>query len=337
MEKVFVTGATGFIGKNLVEKMVEKGYHITVLIRNKKSETIFKKKNVNVLIGDITNIHSIKDKIALHTTIVHLAGIRANWAPKELFNEVNTKAVGNLFIKNSQIKHILVTSSVYAMGKLKNLPANENQPLAANDLYGKSKMLAEEITKKKAQDTGIKYTIIRPAIVYGPGDNNLGMINKLITLISKKKFPIIGNGKNLLHLIYIDDLINGYIKVINRGGHNQTYILAADKPIQLIKLVEIIKKNLKMHYKNIHLAKPLMLFIGLITERLYLIGLYFLPKIFKSEPLISKMKIDTISDNWYYDISKAKKELGFRPNVNYEKGISKTTRWFINNSIAKKK
>ncbi len=335
MEKIFVTGATGFIGKNFVDKLTEEGYQVTILVRNKKSAEIFSKKKVNVIVGDITKMQDIKNKIALHDIIVHLAGIRANWASKELFYKVNSESIGNLFIKNSKLKHIIITSSVYAMGKLIDLPADENHPLAANDLYGKSKVTAEEITKEKAKETGIKYTIIRPAIVYGPTDNDLGMVNKLVKLISKKKFPIIGSGENLLHLIYIDDLTDGYIKAINKGGNNQTYILAGDKPIRLIKLVQIIKKNLNIHYKNIYLYKPLMILVGFIMESLYFVGRNLNLKIFKNEPPISRIKISTISDNWNYSTLKARKELGFKPIVSYEKGIYETVKWFGNNSIAK--
>lgn len=328
-KKIFVTGATGFIGRHLVDKLIEKGYKVTILIRNKRFEMYFKKKGVSVVTADITKLGKIKDIIGDHTTIVHLAGIRSNWGSKESFDKVNNKAIVNLFIAKSKIRHVIVTSSVYAMGELDFLPANETSPLRAKDAYGISKVLAEETTKKYSQLTQIGYTIIRPAIVYGPGDNDLGMVNKLLNLIANKKFFIIGNGENYLHLIFLDDLINGYIKAIEKGGNNETYILAGSKPIRLINLVRVIKKNLNLNSKEIYLPKVLVLFLGLLTEIIW-------PIFSKNEPPISKIKINTISADWYYDISKAKKELEFNPKINYEVGIAKTAIWFIKNGLAKK-
>lgn len=327
--KIFVTGASGFIGRGLVDKLLERGYKVTVLIRNNDFEMYFKKKGVNVVIGDITKLEKVKDIIADQTTIIHLAGIRSNWASKELFDRVNNKAIANLFIKKSKIRHVIITSSVYTMGELDHLPANETSPLRAKDPYGISKILAEETTKKSAQVTQIRYTIIRPAIVYGPGDNDLGMINKLFTLISDKKFSFIGNGKNYIHLIFLDDLINGYIKAIEKGGNNETYILAGNKPIRLINLIRIIKKDLNIDSKEIYLPKFLILILGLLTEFMW-------PFFFKNEPPVSKIKINTISANWHYDISKARKELGFNPKIDYKEGIAKTAKWFIKNGLAKK-
>ena len=326
--KIFITGATGFIGSHLISELQKRGYNITALVRNKSQKNKLESINIKAVIGDIVNPKTFQNILKQHEIVIHLAALRSNWDSQEKFRKINSEAIKNLFIPNSKLKHVIITSSVYAIGNLLKIPADEHHPLKAHDLYGKSKILAEEFTKKFSQKYKIPFTIIRPAIVYGQQDNDLGMVIKMIKFIKQKKFPIIGTGKNLLHLIYIDDLVNGYTKAIEIGGHNKTYILAGEKPIRLIDLVNLIKKELNTHYDDKYIPKILLRVPALVFEKIYEMGFKISPSLFEKEPPISNIKIDTISNNWYYDISKAKKELEFRPLVDYELGIKNTIKWF---------
>lgn len=325
--KIFVTGASGFIGSHLVPKLKDRGLETTVLLRDEKKKKNFESLGANVVIGDITQPKSFQNELKLHETVIHLAAIRSNWGREEDFKKTNSDAIKSLFIPKSKIKHVIITSSVYTMGNLAKIPADENICLNAKDLYGKTKILAEKYTLQYSKKTNIPFTIIRPSIVYGPGDNDIGMISKMIKLITQKKLPIIGTGNNLLHLIYIEDLVNGYIKAIENGGNNQTYILAGANPIKFIDLVNLIKKELKIKYKDRHFNKFLIRLLSAAFEKIYYLLGKIIPPLVKMEPPISVIKVETISNNWYYDITKAKTELGFKPKINYNSGIKKTIEW----------
>lgn len=326
--KIFLTGATGFIGKRLLRKIIEEGHKVTVLVRDINTAKQFKKSGVKAVIGDITKPDTFTKHLNNCHTLIHLAAIRSNWGSPKKFIEVNSKAIENFLQPKSSLKHIVVTSSVYAIGRLRSIPADENIPLNGLGIYGESKVQAEIITKKLSNKFEIPFTIIRPAIVYGPEDNDTGMIVKMIKLIKKKRFQIIGNGNNLIHLIYIDDLVEGYLKVIKKGGHNQVYILAGNKPITLLELTSLIKKTLRINYSNIFLPKLPLIFMAFFVENLYKVGFKIHHNLFNKEPFISPIKIQILTDNWSYNISKAKSELGFNPQVDYKEGIAKTVKWF---------
>ena len=322
--KIFLTGSTGFVGNNLLKKLLKKQYKVTALVRSKEKAKQIEKLGASVIIGDITEPESFKDSLNNHDVLIHLAGIRANWGDKDTFFTVNSNALDNFFKPKTRIKHIIATSSVYVMGNLKKLPANELSPLLAKDIYGKSKIAAEKVIKQTAKKYKIPYTIIRPAIIYGPKDNDLGMMVKLISLIRNKRLPIIGNGKNTIHLVFIDDLTDGYIQAVKKGGNNQTYIIAGEKPIEIYNLIEMIKKESNISYKNKHLPKIPMYIGAFVIEHLYKLGMITFPKNMPKEPPLSRQKIDTLFRNWEYDITKAQKKLGYKPKVDYQEGIRKT-------------
>lgn len=325
--RIFVTGASGFIGSHLVRKLKVRGFETTLLLRDEKKKKKFESLGANVVIGDITQPKSFQNELKLHETVIHLAAIRSNWGREEDFKKTNSEAIKNLFVPKSKIKHVIITSSVYTMGNLTKIPADENNPLHAKDIYGRTKVLAEKYTHQYSKKTSIPFTIIRPSIVYGPGDNDVGMINKMTRLIREKKLPVIGTGKNLLHLIYIEDLVNGYIKAIENGGKNQTFILAGEQPIEFMELVNLIKNELNVRYKDRHFNKFLIRLVSLVFEKIYRLLSGLIPSLLKMESPLSVIKVDTISNNWYYDITKAKTELGFKPKINYKRGIKKTVQW----------
>ena len=102
-------------------------------------------------------------------------------------------------------------------------------------------------------------------------------------------------------------------------------------PFNFEILVYFYTKNLKIKKKIKKIPWVTAYVAALIFETFYNLGYKLLPILFKNEPLLSKMKVQTLTDNWFYDISKAKKDLGFNPKVSYDMGIRKVVDWYLNN------
>lgn len=328
--KIFITGGTGFIGQAVIKQLISHKYEITALVRDKNSaELLSKLGKIETVIGDITKPETYKEKLYKSKTLIHLAALRSNWMPKDDFNKINVEVIRNFFTNNSKLKHIIITSSVFVHGIQKKLPINEKSPLLAYDLYGKSKIELEKLTRSLSQKFNIPFTIIRPAVVYGPGDNKSGMIIKLIDMLRSGKFPLIGGGKNTWHLVYVDDLAQGYLKAVEKGGENQTYILAGNKPIRLTKLIDIINHKFKIDTKIISLPYFPFFFLGWIFEISWNLCRFTGLDIFKKEPLLMRIKVDNLSKNRFFDISKAKKYLGYSPSTDYTSGVKNIYAWFM--------
>lgn len=325
--KIFITGGTGFVGNKLVDKLSKTNNELIVLTRNAPNTKL--RKNVKYLVGDINKPSTFKKELNSCNLLIHLAAFRSNWGDKKKFIETNSKSINNFFTTDSKVKYAIVISSVYVYGVIKDLPASEQAPQNAKDIYGISKVLLEKEAIKTFNKLKIKYCVVRPSIVYGPGDNESGMIVKLISMLRNNKFFYIGNGENLIHLVYVDDLVNAISLVINKRPENQIYTIAGEKPIQLYKLTSLVQKELGNKNKIASFPRLPIYLLSFAIESSFKFGFMVLPNIFSKEPPLLPTKVETISNSWHYNISKAKKELHYHPKIDYSTGIKRTVKWYL--------
>lgn len=298
--KVFVTGGTGFVGQNLIKALVRKGFAVKALVRKRKDFTFIKKLGAFPVLGDLS---SIKSKDLKDIDIVyHCAAIRADWGYTwDDYYRSNVLGIKNLLEASlNQVKHFIFVSSVKAAHP--------------NTLYGKSKLWAEKEALKYYREKNLPLTIIRPTIVYGPGDDQSGMMVKFIKLIKNHFFMTIGSGENRLHLIYIDDLVKGFLLAGQKKGKGQIYNLAYQKPIKIKDLVSLIAQILGVWQWPFKLPFALAMSVGFILEKLGK----------GNEPVINRNKVRLITSDFVYQIEKTQKELGFSPKTDYPEGLQKT-------------
>ncbi|NIM47629.1 MAG: NAD-dependent epimerase/dehydratase family protein [Candidatus Aenigmarchaeota archaeon] len=326
--KIFVTGGTGFIGSHLVKALVSEGNQVFVLTSKKEKIKEVENLGAEAVLGHLKSLAFLKKVLKGIEEVYHLAAIRDRWGTnRQEYQEVNVLGTKNLLeaSKKNKIKHFIFCSSVTVLGYPEETPICESSPCVPKTLYGQSKHQAEQLVKRY-QKKGLPTTIIRPTVAYGPGDT-AGMMLKLCKLVKEKKFKIVGNGKNRLHLIYVDDLINGLFLARNPRTFGQTYILTYKNSItvnELVKLVaSILKVKISLQYVPLRFAK----IVGFLME-----NFYYVVRI-KKEPLVTRSKVDLFTKNQIYDVSKAKKELGFSSKIGYREGVKKTIHWYKKNRI----
>lgn len=303
--RIFVTGGTGFIGKHLVRALVKNGHQVQVLVRKKEDLTGVQKLGAKGVLGDLEDKRFLREALSGYGLCYHLAAIRSDWGYSwQDYYHTNVELTRNLLeAAAGQIKQFILISSVKA-----------DHPITP---YGKSKQEVEKLALNSFRKKNLPITIIRPAIVYGPGDSFLGMMPKLIRLIKNARFITVGSGKNRLHLLYVDDLIQALILAGKSLGTGEIYTIASEKPITLNALTSLVAQKLKVKILPVKIPVFLANFAGIVFERLY-------PLVSLNEPPITKSKVQTITYDKIYDISKAQKELGFAPYINYEEGIELT-------------
>ncbi len=342
--RIFITGADGFIGQHLTRALIKEGHQVFALVCKKEGIKEIEKLGAKAILGDLNSLSFFKNIFDEYNieVIYHLAAIRDRWGTSfEEYHKINVQGTENLLkASQSKIKHFIFCSSVAAIGYPGKMPISEVSPCDPKNLYGKSKLKAEKICKDY-QKKGLSVTIIRPAVTYGPGDSR-GMILKFSKLIKDGKLKIIGNGKNHLQFIYIEDLISGFLLAKNPKVIGQTYILAYKNSITLDELAKLIADNLGIKFYPINQKSPFFRtgIYGVYTKHIplwfakpagFLMENFYKLFSLKKEPLITTSKVDIISKNQIYDISKAQNELDFNPKIDYLEGISKTIKWYEEN------
>lgn len=237
MKKIFITGSTGFIGTELLPKVINK-YDITCLIRKSSDAEKFEELKIKTIIGDILDKEGMLNALKNMEIVVHLAS--SHQKGNENFNLIGSKNVIEACKKNHIRKLIFVSSMATKRTSL--------------DDYGKTKLEIENLIKQ----SGLNYIILRPSIIYSK--NNLSLIGKSIKAIPFI-IPIIGNGEYKLNPVYIQDVVDSIYRSIESKKKNRIYDIAGNESLSFNEIIQICKSHFKIRKINMHIPITLFLFL----------------------------------------------------------------------------
>lgn len=318
---ILVTGGTGFIGFNLVKALKRKGENVIILARKESNLSLFKGLDVKIITGDLNDIGSLKKATTGIDIVYNAAGMLGG--PKVTYEQlyaVNVNGTSNLLkaCKQNNVKRFIHISSVAAMGNIEQM-ATENSACKPLSDYDNAKYLSEKVVI----NSGIPWTIIRPSMVYGPGEKTNK--SRMFRLIQKGYFKIIGDGNNLLSTIYIENLITGITLLAKKDeAINEIYILTDGKNYTQNEFVNAIADKLHV-YRPMHIPFIAAYMAAFGFKLLSLIGI---------PQLLTKDRIKTLIGNHSFNIEKAKK-MGYNPKISLEDGIERTINWYRQEGILK--
>lgn len=235
IKKVFITGATGFVGQNLVNSLIKKEYDVYVLTRN-KSSIFSNNKNVNIIIGDITDDISIPEDI---DTIYHCAGVVSTSAEIERVNILGTENMVKIALKNKcKLIHL---SSAGVIGKTKENILDENTICNPENEYEISKYKAEQIVLKGIQN-GLKAQILRPTTIFGIGQNSKN--DSFFQLVKSMRTGLYKNiDTGIYNIAHIDEVIKA-LELLNEENLPNGEIYIVNNTIRY-KDMNLLVKNLQ--------------------------------------------------------------------------------------------
>ncbi len=329
MKNILITGGTGFVGSHLVRALAKKKhYKIRLFIREQSNlERIknLKFKNVSLFKGDFYNPSDLKKSLEGIDTLFHLASIlgRGRKDDYQKFNIEVSKKIFN-FALEKKIKKVVYLSSLAVMGGTEkpHIYTEEDLP-NPQTFYAKSKYEVEKYAFSLIDKFGFNITIIRAPAVYGHNDNfDRGFI-RIIDMIAKQKFMPIGKLKNLMSLIYIDNLIDALILVANtRKSNGKVYFVADKEILSTGEIYEIICNLLGVPKSKIFFPKWLISKVESLIE--------FFAKIFNFLPNYPENYVNDITANYACSIKKIQKELKWQPKISTYDGLRKTIKWYKN-------
>lgn len=330
MSTVLVTGATGFIGRHLVESLIEEGYNVRALVRSLEKGKQLEEKGVELHKGDITIPETLKNIGSGVDFVFHLAALmKFHGAKWEDLYKINVMGTENLVkeLLGEEIELFVLTSTTEVIGPCEKIPADEESPPNPKYEYGKSKLLAEELVRRYHKEHGFPVTIIRPSGVYGPGD--LYITYSTIRAIARgllSRLP--GGGENYIQFAFVKDVVQGYLRVIEsyKRAMGETYIITSEDFYTYKEAFTIIADLLGVKPPKgsmpIWLAKTLIWFIEKWNSLRGVEDFVFHTSV-----------VDDMLTNRVYSIDKAKKELNYRPQYKFREGMEITIKWFKENGL----
>jgi len=315
-----VTGATGFTGGHLARGLLARGHSVRVLVREPNQARDLQAAGFDVAIGDIRDQSAVTSALRDVDVVYHIAAIyrQAGVAPAT-YRAVNATAVGDIIeaASRSRVKRVVHCSTVGVHGNIEHPPANEDAPLGPGDVYQNTKLEGERIAREAGTRTGIEVTIVRPSGIYGPGDRRL---LKLFGGVARRRFPMLGSGEIYYHLTYIDDLVEGF-RLCGElpAAANRTYILAGGEVTTLNELVKLTAEVAGVDPPRVHFPVwPVWTAAALCEALCVPLGI---------EPPLYRRRVDFYTKSRAFDISRARQELGYAPQVGLRDGIARTLAW----------
>lgn len=334
--KILITGATGFIGSRLTNKLIKSGLEVSCITRKASSERVKGLKNLGAKIyhGNIMDEKSLKNLPTDIDVVYHLAALLdhtfSSYAPYFQTNVKGTKNLVERFL-DSNVKKFVFTSSIAAIGLVKTETGLVDEGVECNPttLYGRSKYEAEKLLFRYFNDFKFPIVILRPPTVYGPGgkDGFLDTVRFVKRKIEKKQ-PIfyIGKGDALTSLCYIDNVVNALILAMKTEHEGEVFHIDDGRPYTNKEILSTISNALGGKTAEIHVPKALFYALACTSE--------FLNKTLEiSMGGLSREKLKALSISMAFDVSKARKYLRYKPTNNFEKFVNKTVAWYTKNRL----
>ncbi len=311
--KILVTGATGFVGKRLVRRLLDDGHTVTILTRDVSRAKSFFGDAVSVYEGDITRPETLKGLARRQFSYVFHLAAELNESSPDLW-VINVDGTRNLLesIKGKKLNRFIYLSSIGVLGQT-NGPAREDMPYNPETKYEESKAEAERIITYFWLKHHIPYTIIRSTIIYGPN-----RIFAEILKAAKSGYPLIGRGNNRFHLIYVDDVVDALVKAMDPIAENKIYHIAGPDVLTYKDTYTLMCRLMGVKPPDRRVPRPVMLAFATAYEKL--------ARVSSKQPKTTMMSssIKRLTRDRVVDTSLIRRELGWEPRFSLEEGLKRT-------------
>ncbi|MDQ6815046.1 MAG: NAD(P)-dependent oxidoreductase [Bacteroidota bacterium] len=325
MQKVLITGASGFVGFHLIEAAIAKGLEVFAAVRKSSDIKHLAPYKINYTYLDFTSIESLENELKKkqYNFIIHAAGT-TKAKNQEEYNRVNATYTSNLATAAtnalSSLQKFIFISSLAAIGPLENtrdLITEATRPAPVTS-YGRSKLLAEEQLKH----TALPVIILRPTAVYGSRDKDIFIILKTF---NKGFEPYIGSISQQLSFVYVKDLASVAINSLFTSSEaNGSYNITDGNCYDRYEMANITKEVLNKRTLKVHLPLQVVRGLAVILEK----TCSFLDK----TPALNVEKLNELTAaNWCCNIDKARSDLDFKPLYNLQHGLKEALEWYKQN------
>jgi dihydroflavonol-4-reductase len=313
--KILVTGASGFTGSNLARALIGRGESVRALVRPISRLPDDLAGRVERVDGDLTNPADCLNAVEGCGVVYHIAALYREEKNQKAFFDVNVGGTRNILeaCKKVGVERVVHCSTVGVHGNLRSVPGDESALFRPGDPYQRSKLEGELL----ARERGLPLSVFRPTGIYGPGDTRLLKFFRMV----KKRRPLIGSGKLHYHLTFIDDLVEG---IILCGTHpaavGEVFILGGPDAPTLHEWYKTIAEILGVKPAKLRLPVWPFLAAGATLEVLF--------KPLGKQPPLHRRSVHFFTHDRWFDISKARRVLGYEPKVGLREGMERTAKWY---------
>jgi nucleoside-diphosphate-sugar epimerase len=323
--RVLVTGANGFVGAALCRKLVERGDIVRGLVRRTSDLSLLAGLPIERVVGALEDSSSLADAMRGVEVIYHVAGAVSDWGPLAYFRRVNVEGTRNVLraaVQNGVGRFVYVSSAaVHSFIGAQNMDERSPQ-LPTPFPYCRSKREAEALALEYHRRGEIPVTIVRPGDVYGPGDRVA--LLRLSRLLESGWMAHVGQGDKLGAFTYVENLADGLIlagTVESVAG--EAYVITDGVKLTWRAYFEKLTAALDVPAPRISVSPALVYAAASALEFVY--RLFHV----RHRPPITRYLVAHLSRDFHFSIAKARRELGYEPQVGVDEAIRRTAEWYV--------
>ena len=314
--KAIITGATGGLGRNLLEFLVSQNWEIIAFGRDEK---IGKSLGVEFYAFDLSDFEQTKKYFQKADVVFHCAALSSPWGKYEEFYKANVLATKNVLkaMELFDIKKIVhvSTPSIYFNFQDQFEIKEEFIPQKFVNNYAKTKYEAEQLVL----NSSVFSAIIRPRAIFGEYDNVL--VPRLEKVALKGFLPLIKNKKTIVDVTYVGNVVNAlYLASIKNIPSKSIFNITNDEPMDIKEVFSLVMEAVKIKTKFKYISYFVLFLIATILEIISKLG-------FIKEPVLTKYGVGVISKSQTLDISKAKEILGYKPIYTIKEGLQRYAKY----------
>jgi nucleoside-diphosphate-sugar epimerase len=314
---VAISSASGFLGTHLARGFDARGARVLPLVAKIDERSPAGARVLDGVLGDPSGLAQV-DALVLAPPARPPHGVDAasHGAANIELIERTLRACAE-----AAVRRVVLVSSVAVYGFPARLPVSEEHVVAPRTAHAAAMVEAEMRATRVARGLGVELTIVRPSITYGPNGDDL--LHKMAAMIRAGTYRIVGSGENVLHFAHVDDIVDGiWLATARREAAGEDFILAGPETATLAAISALVARAVGRDLSTRRVPGPLARALAVAVDLAVVQGI--MPEM--RDPFVNHEKLDALTLSSYFDVSKARRELGFAPRVGYEEGIMRALR-----------
>jgi nucleoside-diphosphate-sugar epimerase len=323
--KLIITGATGFLGRNLAENLHHDGVQVLATGRSVDVGGKLREKGIDFRPADLLDSDGLTESFSPANGVIHCAAKTADWGKYREFHDTNVVGTRNVIraCERHRIRKIIFVStpSIYYTGE-DRYDISEDEPLPAKQstAYAETKVSAEQ-ELLALREQGYQVVVFRPRAVYGPYDSTISP--RILRMAEKKHLPLINDGEALTDITYVDNFVDAVRNCLAApdSAWNEVYNISNGAPITIRDWFAMVLKSFGRPFRPKNVPESTAKAVAGVME--FASRLPFGPK----KPLMTRFSVGYMARSMTMSIEKARLKLGYSPAVGNKGGFERYAEW----------
>lgn len=325
MNRILVTGATGFLGGAVARRLAADGQHVVATGRRVEAGAALEASGIRFVAADVADAAAIRALVAGSDAVVHCAALAAPWGPYAAFHRANvggTAAVAEACLaRGARLVHVSTPSIYFHLDDRVDVREGDALPLVPVNPYAATKLLAEAVVQALVR-AGLDAVVLRPRAIYGEGDRTV--FPRLVRALTARRLPVVGDGLNVSSLSYVGNVVDAITTCLGAPAPfvGQAYNVADAKPVVLWRTIGTLCRRLGLPAPTRHVPVGRLLRVAGWVEAFHR---RFRPGV---EPTLTRYGVAVLGRSQTISTEAIRRDLGWAPRVGADEGMERFAAWW---------